>query len=486
MELTRLTLKEANQGLSTKQFSCRELIQASIDRINSTDSKINAIITKTDSNALDQADKLDQLIMKGHKPTALEGVPVGLKDNLVTQGIKTTAGSKILEPYVPPYTATAVEKLNKAGAITIGKTNCDEFGMGASGENSSYKPTKNPWDLKRVPGGSSSGSAAAVSSGQCLFALGTDTGGSVRQPASFCNLVGLKPTYGRISRYGVIALASSLDQVGVLSRTVDDAAAILQCIAGHDKKDSTSLRKAVPNYTKEITDVSPKLKIGVPKEFFIDGMDKGVEELIKDVIQFYSDSGHEVTEISLPHTAEALAVYYLILTAEASSNLARYDGVRFGLSRDDKAKSLIDFYRQTRAAGFGPEVKRRIMLGTYALSSGYYEAYYLKAQKVRTLIIDDYQKAFKKVDCLITPTAPTPAFKLGEKYEDPLTMYLSDIFTVSANIAGLPAISVPAGLSQGLPVGMQIMGQHYQELQILQLAHLYQQKTKWQKQYPKL
>ncbi len=486
MNFSGLTVKEFNTGLKRRDFSCREVVDYYLKRIQQYNHNLNAFLTITDKEAKEKADLIDKKIKQGDELGGLAGITAGLKDNLNTRGIKTTAGSKILENYCPTYSATAVEKIADAGAIILGKTNCDEFGMGASGENSAYGATKNPWDTRRVPGGSSSGSAAAVSAGLCHFALGTDTGGSVRQPAGFCNLVGLKPTYGRISRYGLIALASSLDQIGIFTRTVEDNAMVLQTIAGFDKYDSTSAKKSVPRYYDELSDETPKLKIGIPDEFFIDGMDKGLENTLKASVEKMTKLGFEVESVSLPHTPEALAVYYLILPAEASSNLARYDGIRYGLSAKDKAKKLEDIYQLTRTEGFGPEVKRRIILGTYVLSSGYYDAYYLKAQKVRSLIIKDYQKVFERVDCLLTPTSPTPAFKLGEKYEDPLTMYLSDIFTVSASIAGLPAISIPAGFSGDLPVGMQLIAPHYQESMLYQIARFYQMNTKWHKKSPAL
>ncbi len=486
MNISQLTIKEAHAGLKNKTFSCRELTEACLDRIKRLEPQLNSFITVTGTEAKRRAAAVDASIKQGDKINVLSGLPVAVKDNIMTRGIETTAGSNILKGYRPPYTATVVSQIEKASGLIIGKANCDEFAMGASGENSAYQPTKNPWDLKRVPGGSSSGPAAAVSSGECLYALGSDTGGSVRQPAGFCNLVGLKPTYGRISRHGLISLASSLDQIGIFTKTVEDCAEVLHKISGHDKKDSTSVKKTVTNYPEQLKQKLPKLKLGVPKEFFVDGMDKEVEKVIRKALDKYSEMGYEITEISLPSTPEALAVYYLILPAEASSNLARYDGIRYGLSDDAKAKSLEEIYRHSRAAGFGPEVKRRIMLGTFVLSAGYYDAYYLKAQKVRTLIIQEYQKAFEKVDCILTPTSPTPAFKLGEKYEDPLTMYLSDIFTVSANIAGLPGISIPAGFINDLPVGLQIMAPHFEETKLLQVAQAYQNETDWHRQIPKI
>ncbi|MDD5567380.1 MAG: Asp-tRNA(Asn)/Glu-tRNA(Gln) amidotransferase subunit GatA [Patescibacteria group bacterium] len=485
MELNQLTIKDAHEGLVRGDYSSRELVQVALDGIKKLEPKLNAFITVSDEAALAQADKADKKIKRGEPLEAVTGLPIGIKDLLVTEGIRTTAGSKILERYQPVYTATAVDRLIKAGAVIVGKTNCDEFGMGASGENSAYGPTKNPWDLRRVPGGSSSGSAAAVASGECLFALGTDTGGSIRQPASFCNLVGLKPTYGRVSRYGLISLASSLDQIGIFTRTIEDCATVLKIIADQDAKDSTSVKKAVPNYPAELESDPPTLRLGVPKEYFVPGMDPEVEQITRTAIKKLTELGFSVEEISLPHTPQALAVYYLILPAEASSNLARYDGIRYGLSVEAGAKTLDDVYKNSREAGFGPEVKRRIMLGTYVLSAGYYDAYYRKAQQVRTLIIEDFQRAFERVDLIITPTSPTPAFTLGEKYEDPLTMYLSDIFTVSANIAGLPGLSLPAGFAKGLPVGIQIMASHFQEDKILALAHAYQKETQYYKQTPK-
>ncbi|MFA5106792.1 MAG: Asp-tRNA(Asn)/Glu-tRNA(Gln) amidotransferase subunit GatA [Patescibacteria group bacterium] len=484
MDSLYLTIEEARRGLAEKKYSSHELIQASLDRISALNPKLNAFLTVTAETALAQADEIDAKRLRGDQLSPLAGLPLAVKDVLATRGVRTTAGSKILEQYIPPYTATAVQRLFDAGAIMVGKTNCDEFAMGSSGEWSAYGPTRNPWNTERVPGGSSSGSAAALASGMCLSALGTDTGSSVRQPAGFCNLVGLKPTYGRVSRYGLIAMASSLDQVGIFARTVEDSALILETIAGHDSLDSTSVSKTIFDLKESLKDVPKGLRLGIPKEYFIDGLDPAVETAIRKAIEDLRGLGFTIVDVSLPHTPDALAVYYLIMPAEASSNLARYDGIRYGLSLGDEAKDLIDIYRKTRAAGFGPEPKRRIILGTYVLSSGYYDKYYLKAQKVRSVIIQEYKDIFKTVDCLVTPTSPTVPFVIGERKEDPLQMYLADIFTVSANIVGLPAISIPAGFSDGLPIGLQLIGPHFQEHRLYQVARTYQAATSWHRQYP--
>jgi aspartyl-tRNA(Asn)/glutamyl-tRNA(Gln) amidotransferase subunit A len=415
----------------------------------------------------------------------LRGIPIAVKDILCTAGIPTTCGSRILEDFIPPYDATVVARLKAAGAVILGKTNTDEFAMGSSTENSAFFPTHNPWDLERVPGGSSGGSAAAVAAGECLGALGTDTGGSVRQPAALCGIVGLKPTYGRVSRYGLIAFASSLDQVGVLTRDVTDAAILLNVIAGHDPLDSTSLDAPVPDATAALTGDIRGMRVGVPREYFIPGMQPEVEAAVRAALEKLADLGAEIVEVSLPHTDYALPVYYLIAPAEASANLARYDGVRYGLRI--VGNSLEDTYKQTRGQGFGPEVKRRIMLGTYALSAGYYDAYYLKAQKVRTLIKGDFDRAFQQVDVIVTPTSPTTAFRIGEKTDDPIQMYLSDIFTLSVNLAGICGINVPCGFdAQGLPIGLQIMGPALGETTILRVAYAYEQATDWHTRRPPL
>ncbi len=487
MNLNGLTIKEAGEGLKKKEFSCLELTKACLDQIKKVDRKIKAYITITGDLALKQAKELDK---KGNFSQPLSGIPIAIKDIFCTKGIKTTAGSKILENYIAPYTATSIKKIEKQGIVVLGKVNMDEFACGSSTETSYFGPTKNPWDLGRVPGGSSGGSAAAVAADECIYSLGTDTGGSIRQPASLCGIVGIKPTYGRVSRYGVIAMASSLDQVGPLTKTVEDTAIVLGQIAGLDKNDSTTLDKKVSDYTLALKKDIKGLKIGVPKEYFVEGMDKEVEKTIKEAIKKLEDLGAKIVEVSLPHSKYGLAVYYIIMSSELSANLARYDGVKYGFSA--RAKSLLENYLQTRAEGFGPEIRRRIMLGTYSLSAGYYDAYYLQAQKVRTLVKQDFEKVFEQVDCLVTPTSPTVAFRLGEKTDDPLTMYLSDIFTVSVNIAGVPAISIPCGFAKPqsgkteMPVGLQIIGKQFDEETILQVAYNYEQATEWHQPKPKI
>lgn len=466
--IENLTIKKAHQGLRSKKFSAVELIEATLLQIKKQDKDIRAYLTLDDERALSQAKRIDNKIGNNEEIGPLSGLPVAVKDIILTQGIRTTAGSKILENYIAPYDATVIKRLKKAGAVIIGKTNLDEFGMGASNENSAYFPTRNPHDLERVPGGSSGGSAAAVATDGCIYALGSDTGGSVRQPASFCGVVGLKPTYGRVSRYGLVAFASSLDQIGPIAKTVEDAEIIFEVISGRDELDSTTLDHSFSPLKIDING----LKIGIPKEYFVKGIDPEVEKIVKDAINQYEKKGAQVFELSLPHTEYALACYYIIMPAEASANLARYDGIKYGLS--EQTNSLLDGYLKTRQNGFGNEVKRRIMLGTYILSAGYYDAYYLKAQKVRTLIKQDFDKAFEKVDVLMTPTSPTPAFKLGEKTTDPVSMYLSDIYTVSVNLAGLPAISIPCGKVGRLPVGLQIIGRQLDDEKILQIAQKYE------------
>lgn len=482
MKLNELTLKQASDGLKKKEFSSVDLTQACLDQIEKTDDKIKAFITLTQDQALTTAKAFDQA---GDFSNPLGGVPVGIKDLFCTAGVKTTAASKILETYTPPYSATAVEKLG-SGAVMLGKTNLDEFACGSSTETSYFGPTKNPWDLERVPGGSSGGSVACVAANQAIYSLGTDTGGSIRQPAALTGLVGLKPTYGRVSRYGVISMASSLDTIGPITRTVEDAALVLQQIAGLDKKDSTTSRIGVPNYLEALGKDIKGMKIGIPKEYFVEGMDKAVEAQTRAAIKKLEELGAEIKEVSLPNSPYGLAVYYIIMPSELSSNLARYDGVRYGAPAE--ADNLLDQYLKTRAKGFGAEIRRRIMLGTYTLSSGYYDAFYLKAQKVRTLIKQEFENIFKEVDCIVSATSPTVAFKLGEKVDDPLTMYLSDVLTVSANIAGVPAISIPAGFAKPangdkeLPVGLQIIGKQFDESKILQVAYNYQQATNWHTQ----
>ncbi|MCS7282573.1 MAG: Asp-tRNA(Asn)/Glu-tRNA(Gln) amidotransferase subunit GatA [Anaerolineae bacterium] len=482
MHLYDLTIHEARKLLDAGEISAAELTQAVIDRILAVDNAVKAYLTLTPEEALEQARAADAARREG-RSSPLLGIPVAIKDIICTAGIPTTCGSRILENFIPPYDATAVARLKAAGAVILGKTNTDEFAMGSSTENSAFFPTHNPWDLTRVPGGSSGGSAAAVAAGECLGALGTDTGGSVRQPAAFCGIVGLKPTYGRVSRYGLVAFASSLDQIGVMTKDVTDAAIMLGVIAGHDPLDSTSLDVPVPDYTAALTGDIRGMRVGVPKEYFIPGMQPEVEDAVRTALEVLADLGAEILEISLPHTDYALPVYYLIAPAEASANLARYDGVRYGLRV--VGDSLEDTYKQTRGHGFGPEVKRRIMLGTYALSAGYYDAYYLKAQKVRTLIKGDFDRAFEQVDVIVAPTTPTTAFRIGEKVDDPIQMYLSDVFTLSMNLAGICGLSLPCGFdSQGLPIGMQVMGPALGEMAVLRVAYAYEQATDWHTRRP--
>ena len=469
MKFHELTITKTHEGLKKKEFSALELTKSFLKTIEETDKKISAFLTITKDLALSQAKKIDGLIAAGREIPVLSGTPLAIKDNILTEGIKTTCASKILENYIAPYDATCVSKLKNLGAVILGKTNLDEFAMGASTENSAFFSTKNPHDLTRVAGGSSGGSAAAVASNMCAYALGSDTGGSIRQPASFCGVVGLKPTYGAVSRYGLVAFASSLDQIGPITKTVEDAQIVFDAIVGEDKLDSTSIRQEIKN-RKQKTKIN-ELRIGVPKEYFIKGIDPGVEKVIRDAIAKFEKMGAQIKEISLPRTEYALPAYYLIATSEASANLARYDGIKYGSSKN-KSKDLLDVYLKSREDGFGREVKRRIMLGTYALSAGYYDAYYLKAEKVRTLIKEDFDKAFQEVDIIFTPTSPTPAFKIGEKTKDPLSMYLSDVFTASVNLVGLPAVSVPAGFVDRLPVGLQIIGKPFEENTILEVGKI--------------
>ena len=485
MTIYDLTLAGLRSGLDKREFSAVELTKAYLERIATTNPVINTFITICNDTALAEAEAADRLIDAGQVST-LTGVPIAAKDIFNTAGLRTTCGSRILENYISPYDATAIERIKKQNAVILGKLNMDEFAMGSSNENSAFGPVLNPWNTDCVPGGSAGGSAASVAARQTAAALGTDTGGSIRQPASHCSVVGLKPTYGRVSRYGVVAYASSLDQVGPVTRDVRDCALLLQAIAGYDPSDSTSVDTPVPEYQAVLDGDLDGVRIGLPKEYFIDGLDADVRSSVEQAVATYRELGAEIIEVSLPHTAYAVACYYLIATAEASSNLARYDGVRFGL-RAERAENLIDMYMQSRAAGFGAEVKRRIMLGTYALSSGYYDAYYLKAQKVRTLVRQDFLDAFDKVDTLLTPVAPTPAFAIGEKVNDPLQMYLSDIYTIPVNLAGTCAISLPCGFSAaGLPIGIQLIGKPFDEATILHTAHAFEQATEWHKRRPEL
>ena len=485
MELYQKTIHEIAADLKAKKVSSVELTKATMAHLKAVEPKVQSFITVTEEPALAQAAEADKRIASGSNLTPLTGVPLGIKDLLCTKGVQTTCASKMLEGFKPPYNATVVERLNAAGAIMVGKTNMDEFAMGSSTETSYYQKTKNPWNLSCVPGGSSGGSASCVSADQAFGSLGSDTGGSIRQPAALCGIVGLKPTYGRVSRYGLIAFASSLDQIGPMTKDVEDCALMMNVIAGHDEKDSTSANVAVPDYTVEMKKSIKGLKIGIPKEFFPEGMNPEVTEAAKKAVDQLKSLGAEIHEISLPHSPYSLAAYYVLAPSEASSNLARYDGVRYGLRVP--GENIVEMYSKTRAAGFGPEVKRRIMLGTYALSSGYYDAYYLKALKVRRLIKQDYDQAFEKVDVIVTPTVPNPAFKFGEKTDNPLTMYLEDIFTISINIAGVPALSLPCGLSKtDLPIGLQIIGKPFDEATLLKAAYAYEQSTDWHKKKPSL
>ena len=483
MKLTDLTIHQMQQQLADGTTTAVALTEAFLAQIDATNEQLNTYITVCRDEALAAARAADEQRANG-VVRPLTGIPVALKDIFVTTGVRTTCASKILGDFISPYDGTAVARLKEQGAVILGKLNMDEFAMGSSNENSAFGPVRNPWDNACVPGGSSGGSAACVAAAQAAGALGTDTGGSIRQPASHCGVVGLKPTYGRVSRYGVIAYASSLDQVGPLTRDVRDCAIMLGAVAGYDPADSTSVDTPVPDYLATLADGVAGKKIGLPQEYFIDGVDAEVKQAVDAAVAQYRELGAEIVDISLPHTKYALACYYVVATAEASSNLARYDGVRYG-ARVDEGGGLIEMYNRTRAAGFGAEVKRRIMLGTYALSSGYYDAYYLKAQKVRALIRQDFTAAFEQVDCILTPVAPTAAFKLGDKTADPLQMYLSDIFTLSANLAGICGLSMPCGINQqGLPIGVQLLGRAFGEAELLQTAYAFEQATDWHRQRP--
>jgi aspartyl-tRNA(Asn)/glutamyl-tRNA(Gln) amidotransferase subunit A len=487
MSLHKLTLQELQRKFIAGEVTAREIVRAYSLRINQVESKVKAYVTQTKDAAMAQAEALDEKLKGWRRTLPLMGMPLAIKDNICTEGVLTTCASRILGNFVPPYDATVIAKLREQGYLLLGKTNLDEFAMGSSTENSAFGPSRNPWNLQYVPGGSSGGSAAAVAADECAAALGSDTGGSIRQPAAFCGVVGLKPTYGRVSRYGLVAFASSLDQIGPITKCVADAALLLGIIAGHDPRDSTSADVPVPDYLKVLKrrDLR-KVRIGVPVEYFAEGLDPEVDRAVKDAIGELKKLGGEIKEIKLPTTDAAIATYYVIATAEASSNLARYDGVKYGL-RAKQTKDLLDLYMKTRQEGFGPEVKRRIMLGTYALSAGYYEAYYGKAQAVRTLIRRDFDAAFKAVDLIVTPVTPTPAFKLGEKIDDPLQMYLSDIYTISVNLAGVPAISLPCGFSKaGLPIGLQIIGRPFEEETVIRAAHAYEQITNWRAKRPSI
>ena len=477
MNLYELTIHELHDLLVKKEVTSREATEALYRRIKEVDKKLRAYLLLTEEEAYRQADQVDRKIAKGEEIGDLSGIPMGLKDILCTRGIRTTCGSKILENYVPFYDGTVVKKLRERNAVFLGKLNMDEFAMGSSTENSGFQITRNPWNLDRIPGGSSGGSAAAVAADECIAALGTDTGGSIRQPASCCGVVGIKPTYGRVSRYGLVAFASSLDQIGPITKDVKDCAILMNAISGYDPYDSTSVNTEVPDYKQSLIKDVKGIRIGIPKEYFIEGIDPDVEKAVTQAIDLFGKWGAEVKRVSLPHTDYAVAIYYIIATAEASSNLARYDGVKYGL-RSKGYRDLMEMYTQTRAKGFGQEVKRRIILGTYVLSAGYYEAYYRKASQVRTLMRKDFEDAFRQVDVILAPTAPTPAFRIGEKTEDPLQMYLSDIFTIPVNIAGIPGISIPCGFSrENLPIGLQMMGKHFDEGMLLRVAYAFEQNT---------
>ena len=484
INLTDLTIDKARLLLDSKEISALELTKLYLDRIDDLDANIASFLSINYENAIKQADNADSLIAKGDS-NILTGIPMQIKDNICTKGIRTTCASNMLEGFVPPYNAHIVEKLNEAGAILLGKGNLDEFAMGSSTENSSFKITKNPWDITRVPGGSSGGPAASVAASEVLFSIGSDTGGSIRQPASFCGVVGMKPTYGLVSRFGLIAFASSLDQIGPITNNVKDSAIVLSAMAGYDSRDSTSLKVDIPDYSKGLKADLKGFNIGVPKEYFTLGIDPKIENNIREAIKTLEELGANIEEVTLPHTEYALSVYYIIAPSEASANLSRYDGVKYGYS-DSKSESMWDALEATRESGFGPEVKRRIFLGTYALSSGYYDAYYVKAQKVRTLIRQDFENAFKKFDVLVMPTCPTTAFNVGDKIDDPIQMYLNDIFTIPANIAGIPGISVPSGLIDGLPVGLQFMSGSLQEKKLFQAAYAYERATDWNNLKPNI
>ena len=483
MEICQLTAHQLHEMLLRKEVTCREVTEAVLKRIEKVENRIHAYITLLSDSAMEQATLADTRYEKG-LAGPLTGIPLAIKDLICTKGIRTTCGSHILENFIPTYDATVIEKLKTAGAVFVGKANMDEFAMGSSTENSFFGPTHNPWDLARIPGGSSGGSAAAVAADECIASLGSDTGGSIRQPAACCGVVGLKPTYGLVSRFGLVAFASSLDQIGPFGKDVRDIALLMNGISGHEPRDSTSVDIPVPDYRRALINDVRSIVLGVPREYFIEGIDPEVESAVREAIRTLEKLGAKVVEVSLPHSEYALAVYYIIAPAEASSNLARYDGVKYGF-RAKGNHDLLEMYKESRSQGFGAEVKRRIMLGTYALSAGYYEAYYRKASQVRTLIQEDFRKAFSQCDVLLMPTAPTPAFKLGEKVDDPLQMYLSDIFTIPCNLAGLPGLSLPCGFSrQGLPIGLQILGNHFQEEKLFRVAYTYEQNTEFHRKKP--
>ncbi|MFD0826131.1 Asp-tRNA(Asn)/Glu-tRNA(Gln) amidotransferase subunit GatA [Neobacillus sp. M.A.Huq-85] len=485
MGLFDYKVSDLHELLHKKELKVSDLVDESYKRINAVEEKVQAFLTLDEERARQTAKELDEKLNADSAEGLLFGMPIGVKDNIVTKGLRTTCGSKILENFDPIYDATVVQKLQKAETVTIGKLNMDEFAMGSSNENSAYKKTRNPWNLDTVPGGSSGGSAASVAAGEVLFSLGSDTGGSIRQPASFCGVVGLKPTYGRVSRFGLVAFASSLDQIGPITRTVEDNAYLLQAISGLDPMDSTSANVDVPNFTQALTGDIKGLRIAVPKEYLGEGVNETVRQSVLDALKVLEGLGAVWEEVSLQHSKYALATYYLLSSSEASANLARFDGVRYGYRTPD-AENLIDLYKKTRAEGFGDEVKRRIMLGTFALSSGYYDAYYKKAQQARTLIKKDFEDVFEKYDVIVGPTTPTPAFKIGEKIDDPLTMYVNDILTIPVNLAGVPGISVPCGFDGGLPLGLQIIGKHFDEATVYRVAHAFEQATDFHKHKPGL
>ncbi len=474
MELCELSAYRLSELIKKKEVSPKEILDSVLKRIKEKEAEINAYITVTEEIAKLQAEEAEKRQKKGELLSDIDGIPIAIKDNICTKGIRTTCASNILANYVPPYDATVVERILKAGAVIVGKTNMDEFAMGSSTETSAFGPTHNPVKKGFVPGGSSGGSAAAVASGEAIFALGSDTGGSIRQPASFCGVVGMKPTYGRVSRYGLIAYASSLDQIGPICRSVEDCAMLLNHICGHDPKDTTSAPVPNPDFKEALNQDIKGIKVGLPKEYFVEGLDSRIKEKLMQAVKVLQDAGAVVEEISLPHTKYAISTYYLIATAEASSNLARYDGVKYGMRQSSEADGIIQMYEKTRMLGFGREVKRRIMLGTYVLSAGYYEAYYLKALKVRTLIKEDFKRGFEKVDCILTPVSPILPFRIGERIDDPLKMYLVDVYTVSLNLSGLPGISIPCGYVDGLPVGIQLISKAFDEQTIIKVAHFYQ------------
>ena len=494
MELYELTAHELLKKMEKREVSSEEIVRSVYNRISRVENKLHSFVTLTEEEAFLQARSVDEKVRKGELRSRLAGqlagrlagIPVAIKDNICIRNMRTTCSSHILESFISPYEATVIKRLRDAGAVFIGKTNMDEFAMGSSTENSYFGITRNPWNLDYIPGGSSGGSAVAVASDETILAIGSDTGGSIRQPAACCGVVGLKPTYGRVSRYGLVAFASSLDQIGPFGKDVEDVALLMNVLSGYDENDSTSVNLDVPDFTKSLIENVKGIKIGIPQEYFVKGLDVEVERAVKEAIELLKSLGAITIELSLPHTEYGVAVYYLIAPSEASANLARYDGVRYGY-RSPETEDLLEEYEKTRGEGFGAEVKRRIMLGTYALSRGYYDAYYLKAQKVRTLIKRDFDEAFEKVDAIVTPTAPTPAFKIGEKVDDPLQMYLSDIFTISANLAGIPGISLPCGFSKkGLPIGLQLLAKPFNEEVLLRVAYTYEKNTDWHKRKPKL